>query len=129
MPDVSAEPNRQAALDRLSTALSTRLPEDFGIVKIANASRLQTASTLVQGIDIFVVVMAVVSVILGLLSLRWANRNWRAALSIVVGVVAISAVLMIALNFLSDGAAGVVEAPDGHALLAATVMNLAEFVH
>ena len=57
LPDVSADPNRQAVLDRLSTALNTRLPEDFGIIKIANASRLQTASTLVQGIDVLAVVM------------------------------------------------------------------------
>ena len=33
---------------------------------------------------------------------------------------------MLALTFLSDGAAGVVEAPDGHALLAATVINLSD---
>ena len=32
---------------------------------------------------------------------------------------------MLGLNFLSDGAAGVIEAPDGHALLAAMVLNLA----
>ncbi len=126
VPDVSAEPNRQAVLDRLSTALNTRLPDDFGIIKVANASRLQTASTVVRFIDVLSIVMVLVSAGLTLLALRWANRNWRAALAVVTGVVAISALLMLALNFLSDGAAGVIEAPDGHALLAATVKNLAD---
>ena len=88
IPDTSAEPNRQAVLDKLSTALSTRLPDDFGIIKIADASRLQAASTLVQGIDILAVLMIFVSAGLGLLSIRWANRNWRAVLAIVAGVVA-----------------------------------------
>ena len=126
IPDTGSTPLRQEILDRLSTALNTRLPDDFGIVKIANATRLQTASALVQGMDVLVPAMAVVSVILTLLAIRWANRNARALVWIVGGVVALSALIMLGLSALGARGGEAVEAPDGHALIGAAVVNLSD---
>jgi len=124
IPDTASTPQRQQILERLNAALNTRLPDDFGIVKIANAQRLQTASMLVQGIDVVAIAMVVISVVLSLLAIRWANRNYRALMWIVGGVVALVGLLMIGLSALGVRGGEAVEAPDGHALIGAFVVNL-----
>jgi hypothetical protein len=124
IPDTAATPQRQQILDRLSEALQTRLPEDFGIVRIANAQRLQTASAVVQGIDVIAIAMVVLSVLLTLLAIRWANRNYRAILWIVGGVTALAGLAMLGLSAIGARGGEAVEAPDGHALVGAFVVNL-----
>jgi len=126
IPDTASTPQRQEILDRLSTALSTRLPDDFGIVKIADARRLQTASTVVQGIDVLVIALAVISILLALFAVRWANRNARAVAWMAGIVVALSALIMLGLSALGARGGEAVAAPDGHALIGAAVVNLSE---
>ncbi len=125
IPD-TASTQRQELLDRLSAALSTRLPDDFGIVRIADARRLQTASTVVQGIDVLVVALAVVSILLALFAVRWANRNARAVAWIAGIVITLSALIMLGLSALGARGGEALEAPDGHALIGAAVVNLSE---
>ena len=124
IPDTASTPARQEILDRLNDALNTSLPPDFGIVKIANASRLQTASTVVQGIDALAIAMVVVSLLLSLLAIRWANSNFRAIAWIVAGVATLAGLTMLGLTYLGDRGGQAVEEPDGHALIGATVVNL-----
>jgi hypothetical protein len=126
IPETAATPERQQILDRLSEALDTRLPDDFGIVRIANASRLQTAATIVQGIDVLAIAMIVISAVLSLLAIRWANRNARAVVTMAAGVVAIAGVLILGLSALGARGGEAVEEPDGHALIGAAALNLSE---
>jgi len=126
IPDTATTPERQQILDRLSEALNTRLPDDFGIVRIANASRLQAAAAIVQGIDVVAIAMIVISLLLTVLAIRWANRNARAVVTIAGGVVAVAGLLILGLSALGARGGEAVEEPDGHALIGAAMLNLSE---
>jgi hypothetical protein len=124
-PDPFASHDEQVA--RINAALGTNLQPDFGQVQLTRGGQaLNAGATVVRGFDVVTIALPVVSLILALFTIWYADRRSRAVLAIVVGLSTISALLMLLLGALSSRATDVVSSPDGHVLVASFIRELAQ---
>jgi hypothetical protein len=124
-PEPFASHEEQVA--RINAALGSNLQPDFGQVELTRGGQALNAGALVvKGFDVTTVGLVVVSAILGLFTVWYADRRWRAVLAIVVGISVIMALLMLFLGALSARAADTVASPDGHVLVASFIQQLAQ---
>ena len=124
VPDVSDNVDRLTALERLGTALSTRLPPDFGQIQLTSGEKMQQLSAVVRGFDLITIGFVVFSLGLGLVTIWMVDRRWRGVLVLLVGVAVALAVLMLLLSVVSARAAEAIASPDGHVVVAAFMNRL-----
>lgn len=125
LPDLGLIDDREAFVAQLSTALGAQLPPDFGQVQIADATRLQQLSTLVQQADLAVAGLVIASLLLIVFTVVWAHRRPRAVFFIALGIEVL--IVLVALGLI--GAQGIatdsLASADGRPVLSAFVAGLA----
>jgi hypothetical protein len=87
LPDVSDQAGRESTVAALEDRLGRDLPEDFGLVSIADANRLAAAQGLVRAFDIVVIVLALVTLALCAATVVLARRRLRMVVALALGVV------------------------------------------
>jgi hypothetical protein len=87
LPDVSDQAGRDASVAALEDRLGRDLPDDFGLVAIADANRLAAAQGLVRAFDIVVIVLALVTLALCTATVVLARRRLRMVVALGLGVV------------------------------------------
>jgi hypothetical protein len=133
LPDLSARETVDALRTRLEAAIGITLPPDFGLVKLMPADRLLAARGIVKAFDLLIVLLAVVSIALALLSLWLAQRRLRqlvflglgAAIALVLARLAIRGVESLIVSGITDPDA----AATAGAVLTTTVSNVLAFTN
>ena len=126
VPDVSADPDRAAALARLGTALGATLPPDFGQVEVANVNGLEAMAGAVRASDLVTAAALIASGALVLISVWFADRRARAAAALALTLAIASSLVMLLLAWLSTQAATAAAAPIAHPIAWAALARLAE---
>jgi len=124
-PEPFASHEEQVA--RINAALGTNLQPDFGQVELTRGGQgLNAGAIIVRAFDATTIGLLVASAILGVITVWFADRRWRAVLAIVVGISIVSALLMLFLGAVSSRAADTVASPEGHVLIASIIRTLAQ---
>ncbi len=126
IPDMTVDENRQAFIDRLDAALPRDVPDDLGIIEVANVRGLQAASTVVQAFDVLVIALPLLAIVVTLIALWVADRRKRAVAWIVLGVELVLFVSLMATSTLGNSAALSIAAGDGPTLALAIGGELVE---
>jgi len=124
-PEPFASHDEQVA--RINAALGTNLQPDFGQVELTRGGQgLNAGAIIVRAFDATTIGAVIVSAILGVLTVWFADRRSRAVLAIVVGIAFVGALTMVFLGAVSSRAADTVASPDGHVLIASIIQSLAQ---
>ena len=126
IPDMSVDENRAAFVARLDEALPRDVPDDLGIIQVADLRGLQAASTVVQSFDVLVYVLPLLAIAVTLIALWVADRRKRAVFWIVLLVELALVSGLYAAAALSRGAAESVAARDGPTLALAIAGSISE---
>jgi len=133
LPDLTAGETADALRTRLQSALGITLPADFGLVRLMPADRLLAARDFVEAFDVLIVLLAVLTIALALLSVWLARRRMRqlvflgvgAAMALVLARLAIRGVESLIVSGIAD--------PDSsttaRAVLGTAVDNLVAFTN
>ena len=113
--DPFADPD--VALERLSSALDTELPPDFGQVTVMSEAELEELQAAARLADRLVLVLAIISVALLALTITLAPRRRRALLQVSLGTVAGLVITMLLLRSTEDEIAGTAQTPQGQEAL------------
>ena len=77
-PKFAAAADRTDFVNKLSTYLQVQLPPDFGQIPIANESSVDAIGTALHLFDQALIGLIVLSIILALAALIFADRHWNA---------------------------------------------------
>jgi hypothetical protein len=124
LPDLSDTSDHPALVARLGTALQANLPPDFGQVPIADAAAVDRLAKLLRQFDLIVGGLIVLSLVLVLLALWWADRRWRALASISLGTIVVIGLLMLVLYVVQDAVGDAIAVPEGKVILGTLVNRL-----
>ena len=113
--DPFADPD--VALERLSSALNTELPPDFGQVTVMSAAELEELQAAARLADQLVWVLVVTSVALLALTIALAPRRRRTLLQVSLGTAAGVVITMLLLRSTEDEIAGTALTPEGQEAL------------
>jgi hypothetical protein len=102
LPDLSSTQNVQEGIQKLSQALNIQLPPDFGQVVLLQSDQLGTAQTTVKLLDIFSVLLPLLTLVF-IIAALWISRDRRRTLiQLGIGVVIAFLLLKIALSFVEQ---------------------------
>jgi hypothetical protein len=98
--DPFADP--QVSLDRLSSALGTELPPDFGRLTVMSETELEDLQTVARRLDQLVWVLLVLSIVLLVATIAVAPRRRRMLVQVGLGAVATTVVVMLLVRSTED---------------------------
>jgi hypothetical protein len=124
-PRFSEAADRADFVNRLSAAVQTQLPPDFGQVPIADASSIDTAGRVLQLFDQSLIAMAVLTLVLAIAALVFADRRWNAIFWLGVTTDVILGLLILGLLWAQSYSGSIVANPDSPVLAGALVGALA----
>jgi hypothetical protein len=125
-PRFSEAADRTDFLNRLGTYVDAQLPPDFGQIPIANASSIETIATYLHLVDVSIVVLAVLTLVLGLATILFAHRRLHAVAWLGFTIVVMFGLGILGLAGLQAYASDIVASPDNPVLLGGFVRALAE---
>lgn len=127
VPDITNPDDPTASREELSAAIGRELPPTFGVIPVADSTRLEAAQRYVTLFDALVVVLFIVTGLLMLLTLALARRRVRMVALLGLGSLAALLVARLVISSAADGlATAVVEAGPGAIIGGQVVQEIAD---